>query len=264
MQPVKLDTPGGTLRVGIESGGKLSGVPLQIHTHEGVHYIAGVPGARYSITVRNLTHRRVEVITSIDGRNTLKNEEADYNANHGLVIPPRGSYRFSGWRLDNEGVREFIFGSDIDDSVVSQAGGDTANAGVIGIAAWREFEPPQPVYPRRDSFLRTQYRSSGPGGQSVTSSVPVATASAGATMDWNATDESSNLSTGIGDYHADRVGTTSFTRGEGPDILAIHYMSYSRLVEKGIIVEPAIIRPIPFPGSSPSGYENMQPPSKSR
>ena len=265
MQPVKLITPGGTLSVGIESGGKLEGVPLQVHTHEGVNYVAGVPGARYSIVVRNLSSRRVEVITSIDGRNTLKNEEADYNTNKGLVLYPRATYRFQGWRVDDAGIRDFIFGKDISDSVVAQSGGDTANAGIIGIAGWQEFKPDyKPDYfvghtaVTRDSGGTKTY---GARGMSVTSShasAAVAVGAAGGTQDW-AEDTASDLSTGIGSYREDHVGTTNFTRGEGPDILIFRYMSYAKLVEKGIIPEPRHGKPDAFPGSR-SGYEQFESP----
>lgn len=252
MHQVRVNSPGGVISARVVVNGKM--VPIYADK-DGGYFIEGIPGASYAIEVDNLTPARVEVLSSIDGRNTLKDEELSLTASHGLVIHGYGSYRFAVWRTSNEGGRDFVFGTDLADSVVAQAGGATENAGVIGLAAWREkktaYTPPPAVpYYTKSSPVFDSYR--GPGGQSVSSvayrglssansSAPVASASAGLESD---------MSTGIGAYKQDRVGTTSFTRGEGPDVLVIRYASREALVAAGII-DPRL--PDPFPGGEQAG-----------
>lgn len=253
---VKVASPGRNFQAGIIIGSRL--VPIY-EPSPGDYWVAGVAGARFAVEVDNLGSR-AEVLCSIDGRNTLKDEEADWDKNTGLIIPAYGNYKFAVWRQDLDGGRELIFGEDIADSVVSQVGGDTENAGVIGLAAWQERQPPprpQPYgSPTYDSYRLT--RGAGISGQSVTASysnesAPVASASAGPVAD---------LSTGIGAYKSDRLGTTSFTRGAGPDILMIKYASLASLQAAGIAVYSG---PKAFPGSetqAASGYERLRSPGR--
>ena len=112
---------------------------------DGALFVAGVPGQPYALRVRNLTGSWIEVITSVDGRNTLKDERADQHANGGFAVPACGFYDFTGFRLDDGTVREFVFGSPgrLERTVAVQAAGSTANVGVFGFAAYcdREYRP---------------------------------------------------------------------------------------------------------------------------
>lgn len=262
---VKVASSQGSIMAGVIIGSALTPI---YEPHPGDYWVAGVPGAKFAIEVENLGSR-AEVLCSIDGRNTLKDEEADWNKNHGLVIPAYGRYTFSVWRHDLDGGREFIFADDITDSVVSQVGGDTENAGIIGLAAWQEQRPqprPQPPYsvtPVYDSYRLTR----GVTGQSVTASydnesAPVATASAGPVVSAGSGEPAADLSAGIGAYKSDRLGTTSFRRGAGPDVLAIRFASREALEAAGIAVYRGAKA---FPGSeatAASGYERLSSPKK--
>jgi hypothetical protein len=249
---VKVISPGRGFTAGVIISSKL--VPVY-EPSPGDYWVAGVAGAKFAIEVDNLGSR-AEVLCSIDGRNTLKDEEASWDTNQGLVIPAYGSYRFDVWRTSLDGGREFVFGDEITESVVAQVGGDTENAGVIGLAMWQEQRPqPRPYPPVYDSYRMTRER--GPGGQSVVSytneSAPVTAAAAGPAMD---------LSTGIGAYKSDHLGTTSFKRGTGPDILLVKYASQAALEAAGIAVYHG---PKAFPGSEKpavSGYERLSSPKK--
>ena len=256
---VKVASPQGSFMAGVIIKSKLAHI---YETRPGEYWIAGEPGAAFAVEVENLGSR-LEVLCSIDGRNTLKDEEASWDKNTGLVIPAYGRYKFAVWRQDLDGGREFVFGTDITDSVVSQVGGDTSNAGVIGLASWQEKRMQRPLPPTYDSYPTT-YRM-GASGQSVTAgslsvgneAAPVASASAGPTLDMNM-----DMSTSIGAYKSDHLGTTSFTRGAGPDILLIRYASLEALKAAGIAVYHG---PDAFPGSSTSpasGYEQLSSPKK--
>lgn len=225
---------------------EMDGNRLAAHPHDGQHYVGARPGASFALVVRNCTSRRLEVVTSVDGRNTLTDEAAGIDSS-GMVIGAGSTCRFTGWRLNDDGTREFVFSDDIERSVVHQAGGDTGNAGVIGIAAWREQQDqpaavasasPWPRGSRTDVYWGTR-------GMTVNSAAPAAGASAGP----------QDLSAGIGTYKADPVGRTTFTRTGTPDIVVIRYASEAALEAAGIIGARKML-PDPFPADG--GYARYQ------
>jgi hypothetical protein len=250
MQPESsLSHPGSLVKVSVE----VDGIPLHMFHHASDIYVAGTPGRAYVLAVTSRSDDRLEVVTSVDGRNTLKDETAGFR-NAGMVIRPRHTYRFRGWRTDDDTTREFLFGVDHEESVAAQATGHAANRGVLGFAAFRELPPPRTTFtatysgtagynwPSRD--VTSPYRSPG----SAVCNVAVASAgAASAGMDYD-------LSTGIGNTQDDSVGRTGFKRTGTPDVLTIRYASYEALVRQGII---KCCDPDPFPGN---GYSRMRSP----
>lgn len=205
--------------------------PLYRRPGDGKVFVEGEAGRVYTLRVRNLLRSRIEVIATIDGRNTLKDEAASL-ASKGLVFQGQSEGEFRGWRLNDSQVREFEFGEPFH-SVVALTGGDMANVGVIGLAAYSEYLPP--VY----EHLR-------PGGQSV---ADAATAYSGAMR--GGAMKGGSLGTGMGERREDRVGRTTFTRHGKADVLAIGYDSGTVLADMGILGPP---EPDPFPGEG-TGYE---------
>lgn len=221
---------------------------------DGALFVAGIPGQPYALRVRNLTGGRIEVITSVDGRNALKDERADQFANGGLVVPARGFYDFTGFRLDDGAVREFVFGSPgrLERTVAVQAAGSTANVGVLGFAAYRErgYRP----YSGSLNYIGAPVAaaSAGPAGGAAAASAIAAMEDddsfGPATRD--SAPVSRSIGTEMGALREDRVGRTSFTRDGEPDILAIGYDTEDTLRALGIIGPP---EPNPFPGIG-TGY----------
>ena len=74
-----------------------TGEPARIWRHQGRSYVAGRPGARYSLRVTNRTYGRVLVVLSVDGVNVVTGETAGYDQ-RGYVFGPYQSYDVSGWR----------------------------------------------------------------------------------------------------------------------------------------------------------------------
>lgn len=259
-----VSSPKGTLQVSVLQ----DGISLGFYKRaDGRPFIPVTVGRTYKVRVVNRGYTRTEVCLGIDGRNVLRDEPADYNS-PGLVIPAGGSYEFSGWRVDDDTTRDFIFG-DPAKSVAAQATGSASNTGIIGIAAFREkivseWKPffggafAGESYPVRDSVRGFSCRSSS---LSVTASV-AGMAAAGdetcgsALSPGGITGNQSNsgsVGTGIGAAKTDKVGRTRFTRDGSADILIIGYDTFGELVRRGVIADD----PDPFPGST-TGYERYR------
>jgi len=234
-------TPAGLAEISIISGGVPQ--PLYRHPAGGRIFTPGIQDVTYTLRVRNLTTGRVEVITTVDGRNTLKDEPGDVQQNRGLIIPAHQAAEFTGWRIDDNTTRAFVFGPP-QSSVAARATGTAANTGVIGFAVYREH-------------VREQYVNLRSAGTSYATAAPFFGA---ATMDWSMTNDASgggvqsrSLGTGIGEARTDHVGRTGFSRayGTAPDVLAIGYETEDVLRAQGLL-GPA--EPDAFPGTG-TGYE---------
>jgi len=88
----------------------VDGRNLPIYTKDARFFVAGEAGKPYRIFVRNLHHARIEILESVDGRNVLKDEAADY-ANGGMVIRAHSEWDNHGWRINDSETRDFVFGS---------------------------------------------------------------------------------------------------------------------------------------------------------
>lgn len=204
---------------------------------DGKIFVAGVPGFAYTISVRSLTGSRIEVVSTIDGRNTLKDEPGDVYANSGLVFVANSKDAITGWRISDQQTREFVFGDPARSIAAQATRGDTSNVGVIGFAVHRE----------RPSFdlpvLRGDYGSSG--------AMRGAT-KGGSDMFGSQVTRGGSLGTSMGALREDAVGRTQFIRSGGaPDILVIGYDTEEVLLAQGIIAPP---EPNAFPGAG-TGYE---------
>ncbi len=112
-----------------------TGQPLQIWRHHGRLFVAGQPGARYSLRVTNHTDGRVLVVMSVDGVNILTGETAGYDQ-RGYVFSPYESYEVTGWRKSNTEVAAFTF-APLPQSYAARTGRPN-DVGVIGMAIFKE------------------------------------------------------------------------------------------------------------------------------
>lgn len=76
---------------------RASGRVLPSWQHEGRRYVAGEPGTRYLIRVRNTTPRRLLAVVSVDGINVLSGETAAPDQ-RGYVLAPWRTSQIDGWR----------------------------------------------------------------------------------------------------------------------------------------------------------------------
>src|ERR1700722_11706531 len=157
-----------------------TGVALSPHYYRGEYWIAGRPGARYSIEVHNRLGERLLAVMSVDGVNVLSGETAAWDQG-GYVYEPGERYQISGWRKSDAEVAAFTFTASPDS--YAERTGRPANVGVIGVALFRERAAPpvqgRPMIgqsPSRPEAPRAFESDSAPPGDSAAKS-PAARAS---------------------------------------------------------------------------------------
>ena len=248
-----------------------SGETLPVYQHRGEHWVAGRPGARYAVALRNTTHGRVLGVVSVDGVNVVSGETAAWNQT-GYVLSPWQQYDITGWRKSDHEVAAFHFTA----SPASYAArtGRPDHVGVIGVAVFREKVAPvaQPWPEQRPEPLphsrhepRERLARSEAAGAPPAPAASDAPANARDSATAPATERAANaarrpasrLGTGHGEREDAWVGHTTFERrSERPDdLIRIRYDSHENLVAMGIIPTQAVPpRPNPFPGTVPPGY----------
>ena len=221
-----------------------SGQRLEVYRHRGRLYVAGTPGNRYAVVLRNKSPGRVLTVLSVDGVNALSGQTAA-SSQSGYVLAPWQSAEISGWRKSMDDVAAFYF-----TSVADSYAGRTdrpQNVGVIGVAVYREAEPvvtPQVAMPplERDK----------PGAAEGVSSRSTAKATTPAQDAAPSRKDEARLGTGHGERISAPTQYTDFRRATGSpsEIVTIHYNSYANLLAQGIVPRPRpqTAEPNPFPG----------------
>lgn len=239
-----------------------SGQRLPVYTHLGRHYVAGTPGSRYAVVVRNRGGARVLAVIAVDGVNAVSGETAAWNQT-GYVLGPFQRYEVRGWRKSQERIAAFEFTA-LSDSYAARTGRPN-DVGVIGVALFREGPRPEPqmLAPPVRSELRSgasneaaresaaaEARSRADKATSGSSEVAADRASAEASAPRRLAER---LGTGHGRSESSQVTFTEFERARPqPDqIVTIHYDSRANLIALGVIPPAPVARPQPnpFPGS---------------
>jgi hypothetical protein len=123
-----------------------TGVVLSPHYYRGEYWVAGRPGAKYAIEVHNRLGERLLAVTSVDGVNVLSGATAAFDQ-AGYVFAPGEQYEITGWRKSDTDVAAFTF-TESPNSYAERTG-RPANVGVIGVALFRERQPPTVWVPPR-------------------------------------------------------------------------------------------------------------------
>jgi hypothetical protein len=237
-----------------------TGEPARVWRHAGRLYVAGRPGALYSLRVTNNTPGRVLAVMSVDGVNILTGQTAGYNQ-RGYVFGPYETYDVSGWRKSDSQVAAFTF-APLSRSYAARTGRPN-DVGVIGVAVFEErvyYAPPPlavaPAAPQwegpageesadRAEGLIVQGAPAAPPPQSSVRAAPSAQAAR----------RSERLGTGHGRREWSQVTTVAFERATTYPrfIQQIEYDSYDNLVARGVIPRyrprPTPPHPRPFPGN---------------
>src|SRR5258707_2692536 len=116
-----------------------SGAVLSPHLYRGEYWVAGRPGARYAIEIRNRVGERLLAVTCVDGVNVVSGATAGWDQT-GYVFSPGESYQITGWRKTDAEVAAFTFTAS--PNSYAERTGRPANVGVIGVAIFPERAAP--------------------------------------------------------------------------------------------------------------------------
>jgi hypothetical protein len=242
-----------------------SGETLAVYRHQGEHWVAGRPGARYAVSVRNATAGRLLGVVSVDGVNAISGETAAWRQT-GYVLSAGQQHAITGWRKSDEEVAAFLFTASA--ASYAERTGRPAHVGVIGVAVFREKPvpppPPPAVTPRpsRREQSGSEDRSSSADASAETQAGGEAPRERAASLAARrmapaAPMPAPRLGTGHGARESAPISHTTFERrAERPDeVIRIRYDSRENLIAMGIVPTQAVPpRPNPFPGAVQPGY----------
>ncbi len=243
-----------------------TGTPLPVYRHGGDWWIAGRPGARYAIQLRNASGERVMGVLSVDGMNVITGDTAAW-AQSGYVLSGWQNTQITGWRKSDAEVAAFHFTA----QPYSYAArtGRSANVGVIGVAVFRERlqPPPPPIGPMAAPMERRSTPAAGDATTNATGPAPREddAQDKAAGVDHSARESAvrprqaaPHLGTGHGERESAWVSHTRFERRSArpQEVISIRYDSHENLVAMGVIATD--LPPLPhaqaFPGSASSRY----------
>jgi hypothetical protein len=237
-----------------------TGNVLPTYRCRGEYWVAGTPGARYSIKVQNHRGQRLLAVTAVDGINVVSGETGAWGQS-GYVLGAGEGYEITGWRKSDAEIAAFNFTSA--GRSYAERTGRPANIGVIGVALFLERPAQVSQYvlpPDRKSEESSRERSedaaraapqspaaaslSSPklaGGQSLSNVAPA-----------------EKLGTGHGAREASYVQNTQFDRlsSKPNEVIKIRYDSFENLVAMGVVPSRPAWRPgpNPFPDSTSPRY----------
>lgn len=213
---------------------RTTGQTLETWRHRGRLYIAGTPGNRYAVNLRNRSDGRVLAVISVDGVNAISGETANASQS-GYVLAPGQAAEIAGWRKNMDEVAAFYF-TRIADSYAARTE-RPQNVGVIGVAVFNEYVPPPPP----PAQIGAREKAEASADNAARSAAKAAAAPAA----------EAKLGTGHGERIAARVGHTEFRRQstQPNEVITIYYDSRANLIARGVIPgAPRYGRPNPFPG----------------
>jgi hypothetical protein len=208
-----------------------AGRSLQTFHHRGTAWVLGEHGDRYVVVVRNPTAERVEAVVSVDGRDVLSGQAANFRRHRGYVIQPFGSVRIEGFRQSLSSVATFRF-TDPGSSYSSRMG-TPENVGVVGVAFFRERVREQAFAVEQDDWRRRPRARPAPPRKSA---APGAGASKRPAE--SSRDSDSNIGTEYGESRSSEVTQVHFERASSTPVrvLSLRYDDAEGLEARGIDV----------------------------
>jgi len=248
-----------------------SGSVLPMYRSHGEYWVAGRPGARYSIMIQNHRGERVLAVTAVDGINVISGETGAWGQS-GYVFSPGESYEITGWRKSNAEIAAFNFTAAANS--YAERTGRPANVGVIGVALFLERPvrvPRYEAFDRRseesgyaqnriqggaaDSAARAAAQSPGEAAASAPKLEEIKPYTAPANVAHMV--PAPKLGTGHGARETSYVQDTTFDRLSSTpnEVIKIRYDSMENLVAMGVVPShPWQSAPNPFPDSAMPRY----------
>lgn len=212
-----------------------SGEMLPLHHRNGRAYVAGEPGHRYAVQLRNRSGERVLAVLSIDGVNAVTGETASPEQG-GYVLGPYEHAEINGWRKSMHDIAQFEFSAP--DASYAARTGRPQNVGVIGVAVFRERVQwrPQPMPPIDGGPYAPRRKTVEPSTRdSAQAAAPAASAPE---AKYRGSEEyASELGTGHGAREWSPVQRTQFERrsSQPDEIVEVQYDTFEHLVDRGVI-----------------------------
>ena len=121
----------------------VNGSRCKQYNQNGKVFIEAKHGSEYVIEVKNHTWQRIMAVCSVDGLDILDGKLAREDAG-GYIIPAHGADKFNGFRVSNDKVAKFVFGTKGGSYAASKEDGSERNVGVIGVRLFDEKSKPLP------------------------------------------------------------------------------------------------------------------------
>ena len=245
-----------------------TGSVLPMYRSHGEYWVAGRPGARYSIMIQNRRGERLLAVTAVDGINVISGETGAWGQG-GYVFSPGESYEIAGWRKSDAEIAAFNFTAA--GNSYAERTGRPANVGVIGVALFLE-RPPRiqsyvPLDRRSEESSYPRSRAEGAAADSAARAAPPSSREASAPKLEEVKPSTSNnianaapapkLGTGHGARESSYVQDTTFDRLSSTpnEVIKIRYDSFENLVAMGVVPSrPWQSAPNPFPESAMPRY----------
>jgi hypothetical protein len=233
-----------------------TGGVLPTYRCRGEYWVAGTPGARYSVMVQNHRGQRLLAVTAVDGINVISGETGAW-AQSGYVLGAGEGYEITGWRKSDAEIAAFNFTS-ADRSYAGRTG-RAANIGVIGVALFLERPVRVSHYVPLDRKSEEASRDESEGAARAAPQSPLASSLSSPKLESPSNMASvEKLGTGHGAREASYVQNTQFDRLSSTpnEIIKIRYDSFENLVAMGVVPSRPAWRPgpNPFPDSISPRY----------
>ncbi len=228
---------------GVEIVDTASGRTLPLYYSAGRYYVAGTPGREYSVRLRNLGHKDLLAVVSVDGVNVVTGETASVDQG-GYILGSLQRFDITGWRKSLDQVAAFYF-SRVDESYAAQTG-RPHDVGVIGVALFKRKAFAPQLHKHSEAHRPDRARSPAAASPEARSSANADSSDAVESSVGEAAE--SALGTGHGRRQKSVVRYGQFERAASTpnETIAIYYDSHANLIARGVI--PAHRRhPDPFP-----------------
>lgn len=229
-----------------------SGTALSTYYFKGEYWVAGRPGARYAIEIRNCAVGRLLAVTSVDGVNVISGATAGWGQS-GYVFDPGSDYQIAGWRKSDTEVADFTFTAS--PNSYAERTGRPANVGVIGVALFRERPQPPPRITQAEKSAEAPMADASARASASEAAAAQGANTLGAVTAENRVDRAPaslsapKLGTGHGEREYSYVENTEFRRlqSEPNEVIRIRYDSFENLVAMGVIRQSRATPPTPNP-----------------
>jgi len=230
---------------------------LSVYRHHGEYWVAGRPGARFSVMIRNRGDERILAVTAVDGINVISGKTAAW-LQTGYVFDARERYDIPGWRKNQSEVADFNFTA-ASESYAARTD-RPANVGVIGVAVFLEQKPKIAAVPKEATVPDSPSFSNAPPAPAADASSRSAGAaslaqSARSAIAENFASPERKLGTGHGAREVSYVHDVPFERASSTpnEVIRIRYDSLENLIAMGVVSQRTTPWPAPnaFPDSDP-------------